>query len=100
MPWPFSHVALPDQLLGGREELDLAAQAFEDLLQHLQMHVGGVVRTLGVVFAQAGVVAHGGVVGVFVVGLVPFEREHHAQRRQGFGHPLDHLAGLLGPGAV
>ena len=37
---------------------------------------------------------------MLVVGLVPFEREHHSQRRQRLGHPLDHLAGLLGPGAV
>ena len=93
-------VGVLDQLLGGREELNLAAQTLEDLAQHAQMHVGGVVRAVGVVLAKAGVVAHGGVVGVLVVGFVPFEREQHAQRSQRFGHPLDHLAGLLGPGAV
>ena len=86
--------------LRGRHEHDFAAQLAQHLVHHFKVGVRAVVRAVGVVLAHAGVIAHGRVVGVRVVGLVPFEREQHALGLKRLLHPFDHLARLLGPGFV
>ena len=90
-----------DKLLGRALKADLAAKILgEHVTHHFQVGVGVVVRAVRVVLPDAGVVAHGRVVGVRIVRAMPFEGEEHALGTQRVGHPLDHLAGLLGPGLV
>ena len=90
-----------DELLSRALEADLAAEVVgEYVAHHFQMRIGVVVRAVRVVLADAGVVAHGRVIGVRVVGAVPLEGKEHALGAQRVDHPLDHLARLLGPGLV
>ena len=90
-----------EELLCGRFEADLAAEIGGEHIGHdFEVRVGSVVRAVRIVLIEAGVVAHGRIVGMRVVGAVPLEGEEHALGAQRVGHPFDHLTGLLGPGLV